>query len=87
MDFLEELTTRAWRGVVLSASTLLTRLARFTSGQADVILANSLFTVRVFKTYFPSIKFSPVVVHPGINISAYEAGVDKKDPNVVVIHS
>ena len=57
------------------------------SGQADVILANSLFTVQVFKSYFPSIKFSPTVVHPGINISAYEVAADQKDPDVVEIHS
>ena len=56
-------------------------------GQADVILANSLFTVQVFKTYFPSIKFSPTVVHPGINIAAYETLVDQNDPHVAAIHS
>ena len=56
-------------------------------GQADIILANSLFTVQVFKTYFPSIKFNPTVVHPGINISAYEVAVDQNDPDVVAIHS
>ena len=59
----------------------------YISGQADVILANSLFTVQVFKTYFPSIKFSPTVVHPGINITAYEAVVDQNDPEVVAIRS
>ena len=56
-------------------------------GQADVILANSLFTVQVFKSYFPSIKFNPAVVHPGINISAYEVAVDKNDPDVAAIYS
>ncbi|KAF9790746.1 hypothetical protein BJ322DRAFT_1104394 [Thelephora terrestris] len=45
-------------------------LEELTTRQADVILANSLFTVRVFRTYFPSINFSSTVVHPGINISA-----------------
>ncbi|CAE7189291.1 unnamed protein product [Rhizoctonia solani] len=44
-----------------------------TTKQADVILANSQFTSRVFKDSFPSIKTDPVVVYPGINISAYES--------------
>ncbi|CAE6524953.1 unnamed protein product [Rhizoctonia solani] len=44
-----------------------------TTRQADVILANSRFTSRVFKHSFPSIKADPVVVYPGINISAYES--------------
>ncbi|KAF8710845.1 Glycosyl transferase 4-like domain, partial [Rhizoctonia solani] len=44
-----------------------------TTGQADVILANSRFTSRVFKDSFPSIKVDPVVVYPGINISAYQS--------------
>ena len=57
------------------------------SGQADVILANSLFTVQIFKTYLPSIKFSPTVVHPGINISAYEVAVDRNDPDVAAVYS
>lgn len=52
-----------------------------------MILANSLFTVKVFKTYFPSIKFSPIVVHPGINITAYEVVVDRNDPDVAAIRS
>jgi len=56
-------------------------------GQADIILANSLFTVKVFKAYFPSIKSNPTVVHPGINITAYEVVVDKNDPDVATIHS
>ncbi|CAE6505399.1 unnamed protein product [Rhizoctonia solani] len=44
-----------------------------TTKQADVILANSQFTSRVFKHSFPSIKTDLVVVYPGINISAYES--------------
>ena len=60
---------------------------RFTPGQADIILANSLFTVKIFTTYFPSIKFSPTVVHPGINIAAYEVVVDQNDPDVAAIRS
>jgi hypothetical protein len=41
------------------------------AGQADVILANSRFTSRVFKTHFSSIPVLPRVVYPGINIDAY----------------
>ncbi|KAH7340158.1 alpha-1,3-mannosyltransferase ALG2 [Rhizoctonia solani] len=44
-----------------------------TTRQADVILANSQFTSRVFNHSFPSIRTDPVVVYPGINISAYES--------------
>lgn len=40
--------------------------------QADVILANSNFTVRVFKAHFPSIQQTPSIVYPGINVAAYE---------------
>jgi len=57
------------------------------SGQADVILANSLFTARVFKSYFPSIKRLPLVVYPGINLEAYETPVDSSAPEVVAVSS
>lgn len=40
-------------------------------GQADVILANSEFTARIFGEHFPSIKRRPRVVYPGINIESY----------------
>lgn len=86
MDLLEEFTTRTFR-IALSRLAFPTLPVRLMLGQADVILANSLFTVQVFKAYFPSIKFSPAVVHPGINISAYEAAVDQKDPHVSAIRS
>jgi hypothetical protein len=84
MDLLEELTTRMFH-VALSCSAPSTSPVCFVSGQADVILANSLFTVRVFRTYFPSINFSSTVVHPGINISAYEVVVDQNDPDVAAL--
>ena len=86
MDLLEEFTTRTPH-VVLSRSAPSISPVYSMLGQADVILANSLFTVRVFKTYFPSIKFSPTVVHPGINISAYEVAVDQNDHDVAAIRS
>ncbi|KAF5318021.1 hypothetical protein D9619_012232 [Psilocybe cf. subviscida] len=56
-------------------------------GQADVILANSRFTGRIFKSYFPSIKQIPQVVYPGINISAYETEVDDFDSDILAITS
>ncbi|KAK0191542.1 glycosyltransferase family 4 protein [Armillaria mellea] len=75
--------------------SLLKRIYRFpmdwweeiTTRQADIILANSSFTARVFKSYFPSISETPKVVFPGINIAAYEAEVDTSDPDVVAIAS
>lgn len=56
-------------------------------GQADVILANSKFTARIFKSYFPSISQTPQVVYPGINISAYGTKVDDSDPDIISITS
>ncbi|CAE6441324.1 unnamed protein product [Rhizoctonia solani] len=50
-----------------------------TTKQADIALANSNFTSRVFKHSFPSIKADPMVVYPGINISAYEAPPPSSD--------
>jgi len=57
------------------------------SGQSDVILANSKFTARVFKSYFPSIPRTPRVVYPGINISAYTLPVDNSDKDILEIAS
>ncbi|PPR06229.1 hypothetical protein CVT24_000620 [Panaeolus cyanescens] len=62
-------------------------LEEVTTRQADVILANSRFTARVFKSYFPSIKQTPHIVYPGINISAYEAKVDASSLDIVSINS
>jgi len=56
-------------------------------GQADIILANSKFTARIFKHYFRSIDQPPRIVYPGINISAYESAVDISDPNIIQIIS
>ncbi|KAL0567648.1 Alpha-1,3-mannosyltransferase-like protein [Marasmius crinis-equi] len=65
-------------------------LEEITTRQADCILANSRFTSRVFKSYFPSIPQQPIVVYPGINIKAYEASmadVDMSDSEVTAITS
>ncbi|CAA7260889.1 unnamed protein product [Cyclocybe aegerita] len=60
-------------------------LEEVTTKQADVILANSLFTVGMFKKYFPSIPQTPRVVYPGINLSAYEPQVDGSDSDIVAV--
>ncbi|KAK7023833.1 alpha-1,3/1,6-mannosyltransferase ALG2 [Favolaschia claudopus] len=62
-------------------------LEEVTTRQADVILSNSNFTARVFKSYFPSITQTPTTLYPGINISAYEMEVDASDPDIVAIAS
>ncbi|KAH9948131.1 alpha-1,3-mannosyltransferase ALG2 [Amylocystis lapponica] len=63
-------------------------LEEFTTGQADIILANSKFTARVFKTHFASIGSTPQVVYPGINLAAYETtSVDGQDPDIVQVTS
>ncbi|KAF8808024.1 glycosyltransferase family 4 protein [Phlegmacium glaucopus] len=62
-------------------------LEEVTTKQADVILANSKFTARVFKSYFPSISQNPAVIYPGINISAYEARIDLSDSDVSSVTS
>ncbi|OCH88245.1 alpha-1,3-mannosyltransferase ALG2 [Obba rivulosa] len=63
-------------------------LEEITTRQADIILANSAFTARVFKAHFSTIAYEPKVVHPGINLAAYEvATVDTQDPDVVQVAS
>ncbi|KAI0933457.1 hypothetical protein AcV5_005596 [Taiwanofungus camphoratus] len=63
-------------------------LEEVTTRQADIILANSKFTARVFKTYFTSIHYTPQVIYPGINLSAYETGaIDHEDPDVIQVTS
>ncbi|KAG6898763.1 hypothetical protein C0993_004467 [Termitomyces sp. T159_Od127] len=75
--------------------SLLKRIYRFpmdwleemTTRQADIILANSKFTARVTKSYFKTITQSLRVVHPGINVSAYESAVDPDDLDNVAVFS
>ena len=56
--------------------------------QADTILANSNFTVGVFKRHMPSIPKTPRVVYPGINFDAYAPpDASQSDPDVVEISS
>ncbi|KIY48236.1 mannosyltransferase [Fistulina hepatica ATCC 64428] len=58
-----------------------------TTRQVDVLLANSKFSARQFKAFFPSIKQGAHVVYPGINGEAYDVPVDMSDPDVVAITS
>ncbi|KAF9032913.1 mannosyltransferase [Panaeolus papilionaceus] len=82
-------------GKIVNNSGILKRLYRLpmdwleevTTRQADVILANSRFTARVFRSYFPSITQTPHIVYPGINISAYEAKVNASSLDIVSIAS
>ncbi|KAH9857500.1 alpha-1,3-mannosyltransferase ALG2 [Lenzites betulinus] len=56
--------------------------------QADTILVNSNFTKRVFKRHFPSIKATPLVVYPGINLDTYQPlDVNHSEPDIVSILS
>ncbi|KAH9178945.1 glycosyltransferase family 4 protein [Lactarius sanguifluus] len=62
-------------------------LEEITIRNADIILANSSFTSRVFKAYFPSIPQEPRVVHPGINLLSCEPTGDSGDPDIVMVSS
>ncbi|KAI5995001.1 glycosyltransferase family 4 protein [Pisolithus albus] len=62
-------------------------LEEVTTRQADIILANSRFTARVTMAYFTSLKTTPKVVYPGINVQAYETSVDTMDPDIVQVAS
>jgi alpha-1,3/alpha-1,6-mannosyltransferase len=57
------------------------------TGAADVILVNSRFTARVFRSYLPSIRQTPTVIYPGINTKAYESAVDESDPDIIQVLS
>ncbi|KAG6333714.1 hypothetical protein ID866_5381 [Astraeus odoratus] len=62
-------------------------LEEATTRQADAILANSKFTARVTMDNFMSLKTTPKVVYPGINIQAYLAPVDLAEPDIVQVAS
>ncbi|KZT50013.1 glycosyltransferase family 4 protein [Calocera cornea HHB12733] len=46
-------------------------LEEITTGNADLILANSLFTARVFRKAFPLLSQKPRVIYPGINLASF----------------
>ncbi|KAG9318032.1 glycosyltransferase family 4 protein [Chiua virens] len=62
-------------------------LEEVTTRQADTIVANSKFTARITMAHLTSIKLTPKVVYPGINIKVYQAPVDWTTPDVVQITS
>ncbi|KAF8650067.1 hypothetical protein AX16_005431 [Volvariella volvacea WC 439] len=62
-------------------------LEEATTGQADLVLANSKFTKRVFREYFGGVVQLPRVVYPGINLEVYEKKVDMKSEDVVAVSS
>ncbi|KAF8638842.1 hypothetical protein AX17_001900 [Amanita inopinata Kibby_2008] len=82
-------------GVPHKRPNLMKRLYRYpmdwleevTTRQADIILANSKFTARVFKSFFKSIQHTPRIIYPGINISAYQGHVDFSDPDIMNVLS
>ncbi|KAF8589735.1 glycosyltransferase family 4 protein [Ramaria rubella] len=57
-------------------------LEEATTRQTDVLLVNSKFTARIFEIHFPSIRHSPRVVYPGVNIEAYENSLSLDHVNV-----
>ncbi|GJE88076.1 glycosyltransferase family 4 protein [Phanerochaete sordida] len=64
------------------------KLEEVTTRNADVILANSKFTARVFETHFPTIGSTPTVVYPGINLDAYDSvSAEGSDDDVAQVHS
>ncbi|KAI6014212.1 glycosyltransferase family 4 protein [Pisolithus marmoratus] len=83
MDWLEEMTTSTLKLLFLPSG----RAHDIHIRQADVILANSKFTARVMMAHFSSLKTTPKVVYPGINIHAYEASVDMTDLDIVQVAS
>ena len=56
-----------------------------TTSQADLLLANSQFTAKVFLLHFHSIDRKPRVVYPGINVEKYKA--QDTDANVADVVS
>ncbi|KAJ9124321.1 hypothetical protein QFC22_001121 [Naganishia vaughanmartiniae] len=47
------------------------KLEEITTGEADIVLANSKFTSRIYHRAFPSLREVPKVVYPCINLDAY----------------
>jgi alpha-1,3/alpha-1,6-mannosyltransferase len=82
MDWLEEATTSAYFIAILGNLNL-----NMATAQADIILANSKFSARVTKSNFVSLRETPRVIYPGINIAAYEQPTDLTDPDIMQISS
>lgn len=63
----------------MGAAEVLLRPITDPSGQADIILSNSLFTSKVYSKAFPSLaKRQPKVVYPCIDVNLYQASKGQK---------
>src|ERR1700722_4599098 len=85
MDWLEEVTT----GVLFKHYSPPRFSSSLPTAQADIVLVNSKFTARVYRSHFTSKHLpNPSVVYPGINTSAYElTSGNSSDPNVLQVMS
>ena len=55
------------------------------AGQADVVVANSIFTSKVYAHAFSSLKsIVPEVIYPGIDIDAYVPLSEKEEKSIEV---
>lgn len=63
---------------VMTVRSAADELCHAQSGEADIVLANSKFTSRVYNRAFPSLKQSPRVVYPCINVDQY-VGLDPEE--------
>ncbi|KAG7562058.1 hypothetical protein FFLO_02530 [Filobasidium floriforme] len=66
------------------------KMEEATTGESDIVLANSSFTARVYDRAFPTLKQKPRVVYPCIKVEQY-VGLDpaetNNDKNVQMIRS
>lgn len=70
----------SWKSGLRVRTLAQTRICADDTGQADVILSNSLFTSKVYSKAFPSLaKRQPKVVYPCIDVNLYQA--TKKNQN------
>ncbi|KAJ9106347.1 hypothetical protein QFC21_001493 [Naganishia friedmannii] len=64
------------------------KLEEVTTGEADIVLANSKFTSRIYHRAFPSLREVPKVVYPCINLDAYSgSSEDFKGADVDLVKS
>ncbi|GAA99702.1 glycosyltransferase family 4 protein [Mixia osmundae IAM 14324] len=64
-------------------------IEEFSTGQADKVLVNSLFTQQVFCQTFPALQRTPRVVYPGIDVKAFQetSATNRDDASVQAIAS
>jgi alpha-1,3/alpha-1,6-mannosyltransferase len=58
-----------------------------TTGMADVITVNSIYTGQVFKKSFTSLLKKPLVLYPPINFAGYDQKIDTSDPSVQILET